>query len=195
MKAKNTLFIDLIPIFVFIFASLVVAQNSLDFIPVWVRVGDRTAAVDKERDTASIESAEFSPDGALIASGAKRGGDVRLWNLDGEELWQRFHENEPDDEVEVIAWTRDSEYVLSGGEDFRVRVWRVADGQLVRTLDHIASVDGMRVDVLVDQAQDAGTQQIQVSGRNWPSGIYFYQLDVLNDQQSVSQTRKMMLIK
>ncbi len=121
-----------------------VAQNSLDFIPVWVRVGDRTAAVDKERDTASIESAEFSPDGALIASGAKRGGDVRLWNLDGEELWQRFHENEPDDEVEVISWTRDSKYVFSGGEDFRVRVWRVADGELVRTLDHIASVDGMR---------------------------------------------------
>lgn len=45
----------------------------------------------------------------------------------------------------MITWTRDSRYVLSGGENNRVHVWRAADGELVKTLKHIASIDGMRM--------------------------------------------------
>ena len=120
-------------------------QGGFDLKPVWVRVGDSEGAVDQENAIASVESAEFSPDGQFIATGAKHGGDVRLWTIDGEEVWQRFHENDPNDEVEVIAWTKDGQHVLSGGEDFRVRVWRAEDGTQVQALKHAASIDGMRL--------------------------------------------------
>ncbi len=70
---------------------------------------------------------------------------MRLYTVDGEEVWQRFHENEPNDEVEVITWTRDGRYVLSAGEDYHVRVWRAEDGAPVRTLALQGSIDGMRM--------------------------------------------------
>ncbi len=112
---------------------------------VWIRVGDSFGQVDKENGIASVECAEFSPDGTKIASGAKRGGDVFCWSIDGDELWHKKHKADPEPEVEVITWTKDSRYVLSGGENCRIHVWRASDGVLVKTLPHIASIDGMRM--------------------------------------------------
>jgi len=123
----------------------VFAQNSMDFIPVWTRVGDRFGAVNQENGTASIEAAEFSPNDSLIVAGSKRGGEVTCWTVDGEKLWQKKHIADPEDEVEVVTWTRDNKYALSGGENFRVNVWRVTDGEKVKVLMHNASIDGMRM--------------------------------------------------
>lgn len=113
--------------------------------PVWTRIGDSQGAVDEERGIAEVEAAVFSPDGRLVASGAKGGGDVAVWSVDGRELWRRFHEDAPLREVEAVAWTGDGAHVLSGGEDRTVRVWRVRDGALVRILRHAASVEGLAV--------------------------------------------------
>ena len=119
--------------------------GGFDLEPLWVRLGDTDGAIDEERGVASIEAAEFSPDGRYIVSAAKRAGDVRVWDAEtGEQLWNRFHENDPDDEVEVVGWTPDGRYAVSGGEDHRVRVWTAADGEFVRALRHTASIDGMR---------------------------------------------------
>ncbi|MDZ7723290.1 MAG: hypothetical protein U5R06_10910 [candidate division KSB1 bacterium] len=116
-----------------------------DFEPVWIRVGDSYGKVDKERKSASVEVAEFSPDQTLIAAGAKRGGNVTCWTIDGRKLWDKKHKADPEREVEVITWTRDSEFVLSGGENHRVNVWSAVKGVKIKTLMHRASIDGMRM--------------------------------------------------
>jgi WD40 repeat protein len=117
------------------------ARFALD--PVWVRVGDTRGSVDSENGIAEVESTVFSPDDRLIAAVSKDAGDVSVWTLDGVELWRRHHDNEPLDEVEAIAWTSDSAYLLTGGEDRRVRVWRVADGAQVTSLPTDGSIEGM----------------------------------------------------
>jgi len=138
------------PIFsVFVLCSTLQGQKIVpELIPVWTRLGDSAGAVDEEHDIASVESAEFSPGDSLIASGAKKDGSVRVWRVAGDSdagpIWTQYHENDPENEVEVVAWTRDGKYVLSGGEDWRVRVWRASDGEPVTVLNHIASIDGMR---------------------------------------------------
>lgn len=117
----------------------------LALVPLWARVGDPAGAVDAESGIAEVEAAAFSPDGRLIAAGAKEGGVVGVWSLDGRELWRRFHQDAPLREVEAVAWTADGAHVLSGGEDRTVRVWRARDGALVRTLRHAGSVEGLAV--------------------------------------------------
>ena len=129
----------------FTLLTIVNAQNSMDLIPIWERVGDSKGAVNEEHKSASVEAAEFSPDETLIGAGAKRGGDVNCWTIKGEKLWNRKHKADPENEVEVITWTRDSRFVLSGGENFRVNVWRASDGKKVNALIHNASIDGMRM--------------------------------------------------
>lgn len=119
----------------------VAAAQEVRLTPVWVRVGDSFGAVDQDNGTASVESAEFSPDGSLIASGAKRGWEVRLWDVEtGDMRWERKHQ----EEVEVVAFSRDGQFVASGGEDNTLRIWETSTGDSVAALPHIASIDGMR---------------------------------------------------
>ena len=77
-------------------SALSAQQIVPELIPVWTRLGDTTGAVDEEHDIASVESAEFSPDGTLIASGAKRDGSVRVWRVAGDSddgpLWTQHHD-------------------------------------------------------------------------------------------------------
>ncbi len=113
----------------------------------WTRLGDSASTIGQENGTASIEAAEFSPDGNFIVSGAKRGGDVVLWDSEGNEIWRRYHANRA--EVEVVAFTKDGDYAVTGGEDAFIRVWRVSDGQQVKNVSlggsgNQVSFDGMR---------------------------------------------------
>ena len=136
-------------------APWVHAQIALE--PVWTRVGDSQGAPGQENGTASVESAEFSPDGTLVVAGSKgratsagrQGQRVTLWRVsDGALLWSRPRA----DEVEAVAFSPDGRLVAAGGEDRRVELLRVrgADGavlavpQLVATLEHDAAVDGLR---------------------------------------------------
>ena len=133
------------------------AQAQIDLDLVWTRVGDAQGAAGEERGTASVESAEFSPDGTLIVAGSKgratgsgrQGQQVTLWRAsDGARLWSRPRA----DEVEAVAFSPDGALVAAGGEDRIVELLRVrrADGsvlgspELVATLQHDAAVDGLR---------------------------------------------------
>ena len=107
--------------------ALVHAQIDLDL--QWTRLGDSEGVLGQERGIASVESAEFSPDGTLIVSGAKRGGDLVLWTAGGQEIWRRYHAGRA--EIEVVAFTRDGTHIVSGGEDGFLRAWRVSDGAQV----------------------------------------------------------------
>jgi WD40 repeat protein len=115
----------------------------------WVRVGDTSGAIDRDNDTASVETVELSPDGKLVVSGSKGvmkegqrvGQAIKLWRVaDGSELWSRDRV----DEVEAVSFSRDGSLVAAGGEDNRVEILRVSDGSLVKTLELKASCDGLR---------------------------------------------------
>ena len=120
---------------------LALAQT-IDLDEAWVRLADSDGVLGQFLDRpTSTESAEFSPDGTLVASVAKGDDSVRLWRVsDGAQLWARI----ADGETESVAFTRDGAYVVTGGEDTLVRVWRVSDGVQVASLPHPASVEGLR---------------------------------------------------
>jgi WD40 repeat protein len=114
----------------------------IDIEPVWVRVGDEYGAIDVENVTESVEAAVFSPDETLIASGAKKGWDIILWEVKtGDKVW----EDKADEEIEVVDFTQDGKFVVSGGEDKKLRVWDVETGKQVKEIDNLAGFDAMDV--------------------------------------------------
>ncbi len=78
-----------------------------------------------------VYSLTFSPDGALLAAGA-RDGTIQIWQVrDGTpvrtlrgHLWV----------VEGLAFSPDGTLLASGSRDKTVRIWRLSDGRLLRTL-------------------------------------------------------------
>ena len=129
----------------------------INLVPVWTRIGDDEGRIDQDNETASVESAEFSPDGELIVSaskgrrgkdGRRKGQAVKLWRTErGVEVWLRPRA----DEVEAVAFSPDGQHVAAGGEDGLVEILQVREGgelllepQLVATLRHEAAIDGLR---------------------------------------------------
>lgn len=117
--------------------------------PLWVRLADGAGAVDRDPTTESAESAEFSPDGKLIAAGAKgvdgpggrRGQRVTLWRVeDGALVWERPRANE----VEAVAFSPDGKVIAAGGEDAVTEILDPADGHVIAALRTSASIDGLR---------------------------------------------------
>lgn len=121
--------------------------------PMLVRVADdpfnNGAGPERRTNRTSVEAAEFSSDGALIATVARADASVRLWRAeDGEELWRRFHKTGATEEqlndVEAVTFSPSGDYVVSGGEDGRLRVWDVAGGAEVAALGEGRSIEGLR---------------------------------------------------
>ncbi|MBS1493962.1 MAG: T9SS type A sorting domain-containing protein [Bacteroidetes bacterium] len=50
---------------------------------------------------------------------------------------------------------------------------------------------GQQVNVLVNEVKDAGKYQYVFSGKNLPSGIYFYRIET----KDFSETKRMVLVK
>jgi WD40 repeat protein len=74
---------------------------------VWHRVADYSPTL------RSVETAEFSPDGRLIVSGAKFGNYLMLWDVaDGSLVWQRVLEAE----VEAVTFSPDGKFIAAGDE-------------------------------------------------------------------------------
>ncbi len=117
--------------------------------PSWTRLADPEGKIDEELKTESAESAEFSPDGTLIAAGSKgvlrgesrHGQRVSLWRVaDGEMVWERPRA----EEVEAVSFSADGKLIAAGGEDKLVEILNASDGSLVTSLNTDAAVDALR---------------------------------------------------
>ncbi|MGB3849871.1 MAG: hypothetical protein WA958_07870 [Tunicatimonas sp.] len=116
-------------------------KASIQLDVLWVRMGDGDGQRDQKMPhPTSVEKAEFSPDETLFATVAKGDSSVRLWQINGDTVWTRYAEAE----TEAVTFTRDGRHVITGGEDMKIRAWRVEDGEVVKTLHDIASIEGLR---------------------------------------------------
>ena len=94
----------------------------------------------------SANSVTFSPDGQTLASGSNDYNyrsesldyTIRLWRVTGSGMRRLIGHT---DLINSIAFSPDGETLASGSSDNTIRLWRVADGLLIRTLtDHTDSV-------------------------------------------------------
>lgn len=116
-------------------------EASIQLDTLWVRMGDDDGQRDQKMPhPTSVEKAEFSPDETLFATVAKGDASVRLWQANGNLVWTQH----ADAETEAVTFTRDGKYLITGGEDMKIRAWRVEDGEVVKTLSDIASIEGLR---------------------------------------------------
>ncbi|HSO27097.1 MAG TPA: WD40 repeat domain-containing protein [Anaerolineales bacterium] len=83
--------------------------------------------------TGAINALAFSPDGALLATG-HYDGVIRLWNVATAELVRSFAAEEV---IESLAFSPDGQILASGGgyENTNVRLWSVANGFLLQSLE------------------------------------------------------------
>lgn len=117
-----------------LFTSSAVAGGILKMNHVWSRMADIYG------EPGSVESAEFSPDSNFIVTGSKFDFTVRMFRTsDGFEVW-RAH---VPDEVERVAFTRDGKYVVSGSEDYMMRVLDAATGEVVFDYEHQNGIDAI----------------------------------------------------
>jgi WD40 repeat protein len=124
---------------------LLAAQSYFEAdVPVW-NVADGTLVYSLEEHRGSSNGLAFSPDGLLIASPLNDPGgqsdSVGLWHaldggylrrLEGHTSW-----------VFGIAFSPDSSSMASVGNDTTARIWRLADGSVIHSLDHPSSVDNV----------------------------------------------------
>jgi WD40 repeat protein len=82
----------------------------------------------------------WSPDGTQIAV-ATQYGSIRLVNNNGQTL--RTLQVENGSPVFALAWSPNSLLLASGGADARVTIWEVASGNVVRTYQSSASINGL----------------------------------------------------
>jgi WD40 repeat protein len=103
--------------------------------PVWSRVADLNG------ELGSVECAEFSADGRLIATATKYSNDISVWRVaDGSLVWSTKAEQE----VERVAFSPDGSMLAAGGEDDLLRLFVPSDGKLIRTLPHGSGIDSLR---------------------------------------------------
>jgi WD40 repeat protein len=105
--------------------------DSLGVVRLWEAArGKEIRALAKVNDKGALATAIFSPDGKE-ALGAYGVGTVVVWDATTGKRLRSFETGTWDDPPKV-KFSSDGRYFLAGGEDHIVRLWRVADGRLLR---------------------------------------------------------------
>jgi small GTP-binding protein len=82
--------------------------------------------------TDAIRDITWSPDGKILASGAKD-ETIRLWDVANGRLLRTLEGHSG--EVNSVSWSPDGKILASGAKDKTIRLWDVANGRLLRTLE------------------------------------------------------------
>ncbi|MGH9903375.1 MAG: WD40 repeat domain-containing protein [Pyrinomonadaceae bacterium] len=110
------------------------AGEQLNLLLVWQRVADFNG------EQGSVESAEFSPDGKLVATCSKYSNEIKVWRVDdGALLWGQTVEAEQ----ERAGFSPDGRMLATGGEDALLRLWDARDGKLLKTFPHDQAIDAL----------------------------------------------------
>jgi WD40 repeat protein len=110
------------------------AAHELALNPVWTRVADIHG------EAGSVESAEFSPDGRFVVTGAKFDNSVVLWRTsDGAEIWRAYAAAE----IERVGWSPDGKFVAACSEDSLVTLYHAATGAVAQTIPHQNPIDAL----------------------------------------------------
>lgn len=103
----------------------ILASGSLDYtVRLW-KVADRSLLDTLEKHPAKVRSVAFSPDGETLASGSC------LWRVSNGRLIQTLSH---DFAVLSVAFSPDGQTLATGSMDREIKLWRVSDGTLLRTL-------------------------------------------------------------
>lgn len=95
------------------------------------------------------QSLQFSPDGKTLVTGGglfdeqgdPAGDEIRVWNGRTRELQRTLTLPAPEGRVNGVGLSADRKTVVSGSRDGRIRLWSLATGEAVRTLEgHIGAV-------------------------------------------------------
>jgi WD40 repeat protein len=96
--------------------------------------------------TDRVTALAFSPDGEILATGGgepSRNGELMLWDVSERSLVREIEEAHSDT-IFDIDFSRDGTFLVSGGADKFVKVFRVEDGSFVRSFeghtDHVLGV-------------------------------------------------------
>ena len=79
-----------------------------------------------------VKSVVFSPDSQTVASGSW--DTVRLWKVSSGKLLQTLSLSGPSAWVNSVSFSPDGQTIATGSEDNTVKLWRAANGQVLRTL-------------------------------------------------------------
>lgn len=95
-------------------------------IKVWHRITGQLAYPPLRGHTGRIEAIAIHPNGEILASASRDG--VRLWNLQTGELLAVLRGY--GDWVKSLAFSRDGQFLATGGFDGSIRIWQVAPPEI-----------------------------------------------------------------
>jgi WD40 repeat protein len=115
---------------VFLSSTMNLKAADFDFQHQLTKVADTLVAPctpNTDGDTCSVEVAIFNPQQSYILTGAKKDGSIRLWDLNGNQIWSTGVLAE----TECAAFTLDGNRIFTGGEDGKITVRNSSDGSIV----------------------------------------------------------------
>ncbi len=85
-----------------------------------------------------VQALAFNRNGDKLITGSHH--HIQIWEASPEQVWQQFS-LQPRQQIQtythhirVLAVSSDGEYLVSGGQDQNMKIWKLATGELVRTL-------------------------------------------------------------